>query len=85
MLAPQAIEWSKHDKLPFVFSVFQEYDRSVDWWCLGTVLYEMLFGLPPFYSRDTTEMYDKILNKPLTMKTTISESARDVLNKVSAF
>ena len=23
----------------------QPYDRCVDWWCLGSVLYEMLFGL----------------------------------------
>jgi serine/threonine protein kinase len=21
------------------------YNRSVDWWCLGAVLYEMIFGL----------------------------------------
>lgn len=25
------------------------YDRTVDWWCLGSVLYEMLFGLVSFY------------------------------------
>uniref|UniRef100_A0A671S7X5 Serum/glucocorticoid regulated kinase 1 n=1 Tax=Sinocyclocheilus anshuiensis TaxID=1608454 RepID=A0A671S7X5_9TELE len=43
----------------------QPYDRTVDWWCLGAVLYEMLYGLPPFYSRNTAEMYDNILNKPL--------------------
>ncbi|KAL0276314.1 UNVERIFIED_CONTAM: hypothetical protein PYX00_003907 [Menopon gallinae] len=60
----------------------EEYDRSVDWWCLGTVLYEMLFGWPPFYCRDTSKMYDRIVNKPLCLKGTITESARDVLCKL---
>ena len=32
------------------------YGRAVDWWCLGCVVYEMLFGLPPFYSSDWNEM-----------------------------
>ena len=63
--------------------VFQGYDQSVDWWCLGAVLYEMLYGLPPFYSRNTAEMYDRIVNKPLRLRPTISESARDILAKVS--
>lgn len=26
----------------------QAYDNTVDWWCLGSVLYEMLFGLVSF-------------------------------------
>uniref|UniRef100_A0A8C7Y2Y3 Serum/glucocorticoid regulated kinase 1 n=1 Tax=Oryzias sinensis TaxID=183150 RepID=A0A8C7Y2Y3_9TELE len=57
----------------------QPYDRTVDWWCLGAVLYEMLYGLPPFYSRNTAEMYDNILNKPLQLKPNISNSARNLL------
>ncbi|XP_030623258.1 serine/threonine-protein kinase Sgk3 [Chanos chanos] len=46
----------------------QPYTNTVDWWCLGSVLYEMLYGLPPFYSRDTQEMYDNILHKELLMR-----------------
>ncbi|KAG7278766.1 hypothetical protein CRUP_019072, partial [Coryphaenoides rupestris] len=46
----------------------QAYDRTVDWWCLGSVLYEMLYGLPPFYSRNTAEMYNNILHKAPVLK-----------------
>jgi len=60
----------------------QAYDRSVDWWCLGGVLYEMLIGLPPFYSRDVSKMYDNILNKELTIEQAISSSAKDILNSL---
>jgi len=27
------------------------HGRSVDWYLLGTLLYEMLVGIPPYYSR----------------------------------
>lgn len=57
----------------------QPYSRAVDWWTLGAVLYEMLYGLPPFYSRDTPAMYDAILNKPLRLKHTVTLKARDIL------
>lgn len=57
----------------------QAYDNTVDWWCLGSVLYEMLYGLPPFYSRDTHEMYDNILHKPLVMRSGASSTAWSLL------
>lgn len=44
----------------------QGYTRSVDWWTLGTLLYEMLTGLPPFYDENVPIMYRKILLNPLT-------------------
>uniref|UniRef100_A0A4W3GF33 non-specific serine/threonine protein kinase n=1 Tax=Callorhinchus milii TaxID=7868 RepID=A0A4W3GF33_CALMI len=57
----------------------QPYDNTVDWWCLGSVLYEMLYGLPPFYSRDTAEMYEHILHKPLQLRPGTSNSACSIL------
>ncbi|XP_046384338.1 serine/threonine-protein kinase Sgk1-like [Ischnura elegans] len=60
----------------------QPYDLSVDWWSLGAVVYEMLHGLPPFYSRSTSEMYENILNRPLKVKSSISEAARDFLTQL---
>ena len=38
---------------------------------------------PPFYSRDTAEMYDNILYKPLRLRTNVSASARSLLEGVS--
>lgn len=45
-----------------------------------TFLYLSLSSLqPPFYSRNTAEMYDNILNKPLQLKPNITNSARHLL------
>ena len=38
----------------------QGYGKSVDYWSYGSVVYEMLTGLPPYYSDDITEMYKKV-------------------------
>jgi serum/glucocorticoid-regulated kinase 2 len=27
----------------------QGYDKTIDWWTLGVLLFEMMSGLPPFY------------------------------------
>ena len=63
----------------------EAYGRSVDWWCLGAVLYEMLYGLPPFYSRDVSVMYDSILHKPLSFRDHIhvSKAAKSLLLAVN--
>ena len=26
------------------------HDKSVDWWAIGVLMYEMLFGMTPFYN-----------------------------------
>lgn len=55
------------------------YTKSVDWWTLGVLLYEMLSGLPPFYDENTNEMYRKILQDPLRFGDEFSPDAKDIL------
>ena len=36
------------------------YGLMVDWWALGTLMYEMLVGIPPFYHHKQHRMYRMI-------------------------
>ncbi|XP_071227520.1 serine/threonine-protein kinase Sgk2-like isoform X2 [Salvelinus alpinus] len=60
----------------------EPYDRTVDWWCLGAVLYEMIYSLPPFYSRDMSELYDGILHKPLPLPPGKSDAVCSLLQSL---
>jgi serum/glucocorticoid-regulated kinase 2 len=55
------------------------YNRTIDWWTLGVLLYEMLVGLPPFYDEITDKMYEKILRDPLIFPDEVGSSARSIL------
>lgn len=41
------------------------YCRSIDWWALGIVCFELMTGWPPFFDKDFEQMSQKILMKPL--------------------
>lgn len=62
----------------------QGYTKTVDWWTLGVLLYEMLTGLPPFYDENTNEMYRKILSEPLHFPgpEIVPPAAKDLLTKL---
>lgn len=62
----------------------QGYTKTVDWWTLGVLLYEMLTGLPPFYDENTNEMYRKILSEPLHFPgpEIVPSAAKDLLTKL---
>ncbi|KAH0794123.1 AGC family protein kinase [Histomonas meleagridis] len=51
------------------------YDKSVDWWAYGCLVYEMANGLPPFYNENTNDMYYSILSDPIE----VTEDADDIL------
>ena len=55
------------------------HGRGVDWWSLGALLYEMLTGLPPFYSRDRNTLFERIRKGVLEVPAHLSTEAIDLL------
>ena len=55
------------------------HGKAVDWWSFGTLLYEMLCGLPPFYDTNIQKMYHKILCAPLRFPSYLTEDAKTIL------
>eukprot|EP01130_Rhizamoeba_saxonica_P010768 TRINITY_DN443_c1_g2_i1.p1 TRINITY_DN443_c1_g2~~TRINITY_DN443_c1_g2_i1.p1 ORF type:complete len:437 (-),score=111.10 TRINITY_DN443_c1_g2_i1:1496-2806(-) len=61
----------------------ETYTKSIDWWSLGTLIFEMLNGLPPFYSDESEEiMFNKIVQGNLTFPDFFSDEAKDLISKL---
>src|SRR6185369_2842344 len=60
------------------------YGKSVDWWSLGILFYEMIAGFSPFYTHDTQLMYRRILFGKLKFpKGLFSDEAKSLIKGVS--
>merc|ERR1719171_1125757 len=68
-LAPEIIQSKGHGK-------------SVDWWALGVLMFEMLAGYPPFYDENPFGIYQKILQGKLEFPRHFETHARDLIRKL---
>ena len=60
------------------------HNRMADWWSYGTLVYEMLFGIPPFFCENVEKMYKLITKANLRFpkKFDVSDEAKDLLCKL---
>jgi len=64
----------------------EPYDRAVDLWSLGVILYILLCGFPPFYHESTAQLYKQIkkgeYDFPDPYWTDISAEAKDMVSRL---
>jgi serine/threonine protein kinase len=44
------------------------YGRETDWWSLGVTIYELVYGVAPFFAKDIRGTYDRIINHQVRVK-----------------
>ena len=59
-------------------------DFGVDWWAVGVILFEMLFGYPPFHADTPSKVFDNILSRSIDWDSPIevSPEARDLIDRL---
>ncbi|GAA5923130.1 cAMP-dependent protein kinase [Sporobolomyces koalae] len=60
------------------------YNKSVDWYALGVLMFEMLAGYPPFFTEDSNPMrlYEKIIAGRIRYPAYFAPEAKDLLKSL---
>lgn len=58
------------------------YNKSVDWWSLGVLIYEMLAGYTPFYDTTPMKTYEKILSGKIHFPNFMHPDVIDLLSRL---
>ncbi len=61
-----------------------QYDKSVDLWCLGILIYQILYGKPPFKDHNRKNIFKKILVGKFKFdnRFKVSKAAKDIIRKL---
>ncbi|KAH7160180.1 hypothetical protein B0J13DRAFT_581205 [Dactylonectria estremocensis] len=73
-LAPETVKGDKQDE-------------TSDWWSVGCILFEFLYGIPPFHASEAEQVFENILARKIQWPDEnecepVSEEAKDLINKL---
>ncbi|KAI1760346.1 hypothetical protein GGR53DRAFT_470417 [Hypoxylon sp. FL1150] len=60
-------------------------DETSDWWSVGCILFEFLYGYPPFHATEADQVFENILARKIMWpeeSDDISPDAKDLINKL---
>ncbi|XP_066952374.1 cAMP-dependent protein kinase catalytic subunit 1 isoform X11 [Macrobrachium rosenbergii] len=58
------------------------YNKAVDWWALGVLVYEMAAGYPPFFADQPIQIYEKIVSGKVRFPGHFSGDLKDLLRNL---
>ena len=61
-------------------------DETSDWWSVGCIMYEFIYGMPPFHASEAEQVFENILARrihwPDESEDEVSPEAKDIINRL---
>ncbi|XP_043223894.1 cAMP-dependent protein kinase catalytic subunit 1 isoform X3 [Amphibalanus amphitrite] len=58
------------------------YNKAVDWWAMGVLIYEMAAGYPPFFADQPIQIYERIVAGKVRYPSHFSSELKDLLRNL---
>ncbi|KRZ02650.1 cAMP-dependent protein kinase catalytic subunit alpha [Trichinella zimbabwensis] len=58
------------------------YNKAVDWWAMGVLIYEMDAGYPPFFADQPIQIYEKIVSGKIRFPSHFTNELKDLLKNL---